>query len=266
MLQLMGETPVPLQSLTRRRIGGSLAGVNSPSREPNSIRLTSKRLAKEVAQVFCGGWKRLWPRSWIILVACGAGMLLVVTFSDADNALVKKIRVEDEKVTSVAQFISDHADLMLAVPLSLAIWCAGVTGGRVRWRKVGLACLMAALVAGLFVNVFRATTGRPRPKAELADGFYGPHPRESSYQSFPSGHATTSTATAVVIAVAVPVTTIPCAIYAITVSWSRIQLRMHHPIDVTVGATIGLVCGLCFASAMPGSAIRLRRRSRKRKS
>ena len=240
--------------------------MNSPSCEPNRSRLTGKRLAKEAAQVFSGGWQRLWPRLWIILAACGAGMLLVVTFSDADNALVGKIHVEDEKVTNVAQFISDHADLMLAVPLSLAIWCAGVTGGRVRWRKVGLACLMAALVAGLFVNVFRATMGRPRPKAELADGFYGPHPRESSYQSFPSGHATTSTATAVVIAVAVPVTTIPCAIYAITVSWSRIQLRMHHPIDVTVGATIGLVCGLCFASAMPGSAIRLRRRSRKRKS
>jgi membrane-associated phospholipid phosphatase len=248
-----------------RRIGGSLGGVNSPSREINSSRLSGKRLAKEAAQVFCGGWKRLWPRLWIVLTACGIGMLLVLAFSDTDNALVKKIRVDDDKVTNVAQFISDHADLMLAVPLSLAIWGAGVAGGRVRWRKIGLACLMAACVAGLLVNVFRATTGRPRPKAaqpytEVKDGFYGPHLRESSYQSFPSGHATTSTATAVVIAAAVPVATIPCVIYAVAVSWSRIQLRMHHPIDVTVGASIGLVCGLCFSSTIPGSVIRLRRR------
>lgn len=190
-------------------------------------------------------------------------MLLVLAFGDADNALAKKIRVDDGKITSIAQFISDHADLMLAVPLSLVIWGTGAAVGRVRWRKIGLACLMAACVAGLFVNVFRASTGRPRPKAELADGFYGPHLRDSKFQSFPSGHATTSTATAVVIAAAVPIATIPCAIYAVAVSWSRIQLRLHHPIDVTVGATIGFVCGLCFASAIPGSAIRLRRRRRK---
>jgi hypothetical protein len=239
--------------------------VNSPSREPNSSKPTGKRLVREIAQVFCGGWKRLWSRLWIIIVASGIGMLLVLAFSGTDNALASKIHVEDSNVTSIAQFISDHADLMLAVPLSLAIWSVGAVGGHVRWRKVGLACLMAALVAGLFVNVFRATMGRPRPKAELADGFYGPHPRDSKYQSFPSGHATTSTATAVVIAAAVPVATIPCVIYAVGVSWSRIQLRMHHPIDVTVGATIGLVCGLCFASTMPGSAIKLRRRWRRRK-
>jgi cytochrome c oxidase subunit IV len=254
--------PAPSQSLTPRAVDVSVAQVNSPTREPKSARPTGKRLVKEVAQVLCGGWKRLWPRLWIILAAAGVGMLLVLIASDADNSLLNRLRFADGDGTPnrVAAFISDHADLMLAVPLSVLIWGAGAASGLVRWRKVGLACLMAALMAGLLVNVFRATTGRPRPKAEVTDGFYGPHPRDSKYQSFPSGHATTATATAAVIAAAVPVTTIPCVIYAVVVSWSRIQLRMHHPIDVTVGAIIGAVCGLCFASTVPRAVIRLRRR------
>jgi undecaprenyl-diphosphatase len=246
--------------LTPRVVVVSVAKVNSPTHEPKSTKPTGKRLVKEVVQVLCGGWKRLWPRLWIVLAAVGIGMLLVLVGSDADNSLAGKIRVDNGSVTSVAQFISDHADLMLAIPLSVLIWITGFLAGRARWRKIGLACLIAALMAGLLVTVFRATTGRPRPKAEVTDGFYGPHPRDSKYQSFPSGHATTSTATAAVIAVAVPVTAIPCAAYVVAVSWSRIQLRMHHPIDVTVGAIMGLVCGLCFASTVPRAVIRLRRR------
>ena len=197
-------------------------------------------------------------------------MLLVLIASDADNSLLNRLRFADGDGTPkrVAAFISDHADLMLAVPLSLLIWGAGVLSGRVRWRKVGLACLMATLMAGLVVNVFRATTGRPRPRAaqpytEVKDGLYGPHPFASKFQSFPSGHTATSTATAVAIAAAVPIATIPCAVYAIVVGWSRMQLLMHHPTDVTVSLVIGLVCGLCFASTVPRAAIRLRRRKKK---
>jgi undecaprenyl-diphosphatase len=260
----------PSQSLTPRAVDVSVAQVNSPTREPKSARPTGKRLVKEAVQVLCGGWKRLWPRLWIILAAAGVGMLLVLIASDADNSLLNRLRFADGDGTPkrVAAFISDHADLMLAVPLSLLIWGAGVLSGRVRWRKVGLACLMAALMAGLVVNVFRATTGRPRPRAaqpytEVKDGLYGPHPFTSKFQSFPSGHTATSTATAVAIAAAVPVATIPCAVYAIVVGWSRMQLLMHHPLDVTVSTVIGLVCGLCFASTVPRVVIRLRRRKKK---
>ena len=197
-------------------------------------------------------------------------MLLVLIASDADNSLLNRLRFADGDGTPkrVAQFISDHADLMLAAPLSLLIWGAGMIAKRARWRKIGLACLMVTLMAGLIVLVFRVGTGRPRPFAaqpytDVQDGFYGPH-LSLKYQSFPSGHAGTSIATAVVIAAAVPVATIPCVVYAVAVNWSRMQLLMHHPLDVTVSTVIGLVCGLCFASTVPRSVIRLRRRKRKR--
>lgn len=259
----------PSQSLTPRAVAVSVLKVNSPTPEPKPAKPTGKRLIQEAVQVLCGGWKRLWPRLWIVLAACGVGILLVLTASATDNALLKQVRVDgNDTVENIADFISDHADLMLGAPLSLLIWGAGAWFGRVRWRKLGLACLMATLMAGLIVLVFRVGTGRPRPFAaqpytDVQDGFYGPH-LSLKYQSFPSGHAGTSIATAVVIAAAVPVATIPCVVYAVAVNWSRMQLLMHHPLDVTVSTVIGLVCGLCFASTVPRSVIRLRRRKRKR--
>ena len=60
-----------------------------------------------------------------------------------------------------------------------------------------------------------------------------------------------------------PVLIVPGVAYAATVGWSRMQLRKHHPLDVAGGAAIGALCGLCFASTVPGSKIKLRRRKRR---
>lgn len=239
-----------------------LVFLNSPEQQ-RPARLRRQLFVREFLAVLCGGVRRLWPRFWIILAAVGIGAVLVLAFSQWDNEVVEKMRLEKGTARNVAQFISDHADIMFAIPISLAIWILGVVKKRVRWRKIGIACLLATCVAGLITDVFRGGTGRPRPEADVQDGFYGPHPFNSKYQSYPSGHATTSTATAVVLAAAVPVTTVPCVIYAVAVNVTRLQLRKHHPIDVLIGSTIGITCGLCFASTIPRSKIRLRRRRKK---
>jgi membrane-associated phospholipid phosphatase len=61
-----------------------------------------------------------------------------------------------------------------------------------------------------------------------------------------------------------PLLIVPGVAYAATVGWSRMQLRKHHPLDIAFGAVIGVVCGLSFASTVPGSKIKLRRRKRTR--
>jgi len=239
-----------------------LLSLNSPEQK-RAARLRRKIFAREFLAVLCGGWRRLWPRLWIIFAAVAVGAILVLVFSHADNAVVEKMRLEKGPARTVSQFISDHADIMFAIPLSVCIWLLGVAKHRIRWRKIGIACILATCIAGLITDAFRGGTGRPRPEAELPDGFYGPHPFKSQYQSYPSGHATTSTATAVVIACALPVTAVPCALYAVTVNVTRLQLRKHHPIDVLIGSIIGATCGLCFASTIPRSKFRLRRKRRK---
>jgi undecaprenyl-diphosphatase len=226
-----------------------------------------KRLLREAAAVWGGGWLRLWPRLWIILTACVVGAILVLTASATDVSLQQMARIDNIPAAKpVARFLSRYGDVNVAGPVAILIWLLGVVASNVRWRKIGLACLMAGLLSGLIVNIFRVNMGRPRPYAaqpftEVADGFYGPH-RNTKYQSYPSGHATASASTAASLAGAVPVLTIPATIFAVSVSWSRMQLNMHHPIDVTVGAIIGVTCGLCFASTVPGAGIRLKRRRR----
>jgi membrane-associated phospholipid phosphatase len=206
---------------------------------------------------------------WMVIAACLVGAILVLTVGKTDVLLQQKAQVDhNPNAHALARVLSSRSDLNFAVPLSIGIWVCGAAIGRVRLRKLGLACLMATLLGGLIVLVFRMGTGRPRPNiaqpyTTLADGFYGPH-WDNDYRSFPSGHATTSSATAASLAGAIPVLTVPGVVYAVAVSWSRLQLDKHHPIDVTVGATVGTLTGLCFAGGVPGARIRLRRRRRKR--
>ena len=230
------------------------------------VRPPWRRWGREAGFVFLGGLDRLWPRLWIILAAVALGMGAVLLFSPQDNALLAHIRVPDAPRTdNVAKFLSQWGDLNGAGPLAILIWVLGAISSRVRWRKLGLALLMACLVSGLILNIFRIGTGRPRPyyqhaHPEVMDKFYGPQPGKGYMQSFPSGHACTSATTGSALGAVSPVLVLPGAAYAVAVSWSRLQLDRHHPIDILVGATIGITCGLSFASTVPGAWIKLRRR------
>ena len=237
-------------------------------RHPCRLRASGSRWLREIALVWRGGWGRLRSRFWIILLAAATGLVLVGIGNDADMALLGKICSDgNETATQAAKFIRDYSDLVLCVPLSLILWSVGAVSGRSRWRRLGLACLMSALMAGLVVTMLKEVTGRPRPAAaQLFPGviLHGPTTR-SKLHSFPSGHTATSTATGVSLVASAPIVIIPGAIYSVTVGWSRMQLRDHYPLDVAVGGIIGLVCGACFASTVPGSIIRVRRRKTARK-
>jgi membrane-associated phospholipid phosphatase len=234
-----------------------------PAKSP---RPTGRHLAYEVWLVWLGGWRRLWPRFWIILAAVVIGAMAVKLVGPQDNALLEKIRqVDNPPVQHTAEFLTRWGDLTFSGPLSLVLWLIGAVGNRVRWRRFGLALLMAGLLAGLIVNIFRIGTGRPRPyypkeHPEVTDQFYGPMPWKSGYQSFPSGHACISATTGSTLAAISPMLAIPGVTYAAAVSWSRMQLDRHHPIDVSVGATIGIVTACCFLSTVPGTRIKLRRK------
>jgi membrane-associated phospholipid phosphatase len=206
------------------------------------------------------GWARLWPRWWVILAIVGLGVAAVLLFGEADDLWLNRIRVPDNpQLKHIAGRISFWGDLTWNIPLSLLLWGAGAIFKRARWRKLGWACLLAGLMGGMVLNVFRCTLGRPRPSAGLPDGFYGPH-LKSAYHGFPSGHTTVSFATTTSVMTSTPVLGVPCLLYASTVGWSRMQLNRHHPFDVATGAALGGFIGICFGSAVPGARWRLRRR------
>jgi membrane-associated phospholipid phosphatase len=239
----------------------------NPPVSPNPNRrlaASRRRCLREAGLVWHGGWCRLRSRLWLILLAIGIGLTLIGLGGDADKDLLEQVRLDPSAATTqTAKCISGYSDLFLCVPLSLALWIIGVLRRRARWRRLGLACLMAALMAGLIVTVCKHVVGRPRPDAARAfpQRLYGPGTR-TKLHSFPSGHTATSTATGISLIAAAPLLAIPGTIYAASVGWSRMQLRKHYPMDVATGAIIGLLCGACFASTVPGSVIRLSRRKR----
>ena len=104
--------------------------------------------------------------------------------------------------------------------------------------RVGLAALVANAVSHLAVQVLKRTVARARPcdadgrsvaLIDLPDPF-----------SFPSGHAAAAFAVASVIALAHPLAAPAVLLLAVLVAASRVQLRVHRPVDVVAGALLGL--------------------------
>lgn len=135
-----------------------------------------------------------------------------------------------------------------SVIVAATVWIAGLIRRRRKWQRAAVACLLAALVAGLFANGFRFTMGRARPSTDLPDGFYGPS-LQNNLHGFPSAHAVTSFGTATALIVTLPAVGIPLLAGAGGVVWSRMYLEQHYPMDVIVGAGIGTLFGIAFGLA-----------------
>jgi len=80
--------------------------------------------------------------------------------------------------------------------------------------------------------------------------------------SFPSGHATTSFACATVLALMLPRLRVPLFLLAAAISWSRVYVGVHWPLDVFAGAALGAGIGVAVARALP-RLVGARRRSRR---
>jgi len=114
--------------------------------------------------------------------------------------------------------------------------------------------LVADLAASLATNVLKLSIMRARPDLDLLVG-------RPTTSSFPSGHSASSFACATVLGVFVPSLRIPLFALAALVAWSRVYVGVHYPVDVVVGALLGVLVGLAVLRALPRLAA-ARRRSR----
>lgn len=231
------------------------------SPEPESPDTSAlRRYGREGLSLWRLGVARLLPRWWQLLLIVGIGIALV--FADRggwEDQTLQQIRQPDnEQLTRVAGFLSSFGDVIWAVLLAAILFAQGVAFGCPRWRQIAWACLLAVLASTVIVNLFRPTLGRARPYTNLPGDFHGPT-LESKYHGFPSGHATSAFAPAAAVAAASPIVGVPCLLFAGGVSWSRMQLNRHRPLDVMTGAALGTLIGLCFGSAVDGAKFRLRR-------
>lgn len=144
--------------------------------------------------------------------------------------------------TTVSRY-GDWPELML---LGGAGYLLARRAGNVRWQRLLLSAMIASTLAGMAVNASRLTTGRTRPRAEAAQGWYGPHHDgrwligKTDFNSFPSGHTATAVGFAGVLLFGAPAWGSIAVAIAGLIAYSRLLLGAHHPSDVVAATIVAL--------------------------
>jgi len=195
--------------------------------------------------------RKLAIRYWRAITAVGVSILLTAAaLMPYEMAWLSALQsLKSPELTLIAKRLSAWGDIFPGtLIITFSLWSCGRLTHRRLLVRAGIACLLAAVLAGLFSDVFRFGLGRARPNSGLPDGLYGPT-LSAKLHGFPSGHTTAALATGVSLAVALPPIGIPAVALGASVGWSRLYLNWHRPTDVLVGATIGSLFGLAFGLA-----------------
>lgn len=142
---------------------------------------------------------------------------------------------------------SDWVLIPALVAVVVAWLLSLVTRDRLRqWARQFLALssfiFLGVGIPSLIATLLKRIIGRARPvewTAEAPLSFTPLNWDAYSYQSFPSGHATTAFALALTVAFLWPRTFWPMLGFAALVAISRIVLGQHYITDITAGAVLG---------------------------
>lgn len=118
--------------------------------------------------------------------------------------------------------------------------------GRAAAARLIFLALAISLLTGLTATFCRALTGRTRPCADVAQGFYGVRHDSQwlvgkyKYSSFPSGHGATAIGLATAAWLVKRRYGMATAVYAVLVCWARLAQGSHHFSDMVAAAALGV--------------------------
>jgi undecaprenyl-diphosphatase len=113
--------------------------------------------------------------------------------------------------------------------------------------------LLAVVAADVVTTLAKAPFHEARPSEP------GPLVTIPNSHSFPSGHAATSFAAATILSAFVPRAAPAFFLLALAIGWSRLYVGVHWPLDVVVGALIGVAIALLLLAAVRRLSTRQRR-------
>ena len=201
--------------------------------------------------------KQAWPLGltgtrWRITVGV-AVLLLVVAFA-ADREISLWAQSWPDAVRGALAEITPYGESdWILYPSAVLFLVTALVAVFVKWKLMRtmlwqFAGLYAFIFAGvglpsLISTLAKRAIGRGRPMHFDQTGLFGMQPNwaDWTYQSFPSGHATTAFALAAVIGFVSPRWWYPGLGLAVVIGVSRVALGVHYPSDVVAGAFLGIL-------------------------
>jgi membrane-associated phospholipid phosphatase len=210
----------------------------------------------QVAGELCrGAWRVAWERRRALLLVLAGLAVVVLLVHLVDRPFMRWLATwRTPGVVDAARLLSLLGELHVA-PLGvvLAAWGVAEWRGRIDRRIPLGAAFLAMIVSGVLVQFIKPVFGRPRPHLRVPDQLDW---FNAQWDSFPSGHSMHWAALVGALWMLSPRLAAWVAPLAVTVMAARILVPRHYPTDVLAGATLGLICGLCFGQA----ALELNRR------
>jgi undecaprenyl-diphosphatase len=206
--------------------------------------------------------------AWIVLVlvSWGAGELSTSAAQASDlDAVQDAAAGRSPRLTTLAHVLSFVGSGYLIVPLAVVVFVILHHLGR---RVDAYAVSLSAFGAMALSSVVKLIVDRSRPPVHHLEAVSG--------ASFPSGHATQSTAFYLVLLMALltgkpprvrAAAAIATAVLTIAIAISRVYLGVHYPTDVVAGMLIGgtwsaITHRVLRASTEPASRLPLARPDR----
>jgi len=111
---------------------------------------------------------------------------------------------------------------------------------------------MCVAVSGIVTDIIKPILGRARPVELVRDHFYGfqPFSFQATFNSMPSGHATTAFALAFALIYLFPRGRVAFIALALVLALSRMMVNAHFLSDVIAGGVVGYLTVFFFQRAM----------------
>ena len=200
---------------------------------------------------------RRWPlglgekRWWLTLVAMLALLAATIAF---DRQLSLWAQSWPESIRGALEQITRYGESdWILIPAGALLILTAAVAFFVRWKLMRtMLWQFTALYGFIFAGVglpslvgtlAKRAIGRGRPDHFDQFGLLGFSPNwiDWTFQSFPSGHATTAFALAAVIGFVSPRWFYPGLVFAAAIGVSRVTLGVHYSSDVVGGAILGLL-------------------------
>ncbi|TCR90202.1 lipid A 1-phosphatase LpxE [Rhizobium sp. BK376] len=151
-----------------------------------------------------------------------------------------------------AKLLTNFGESGWLIIVSAFLFFEGLAGSRllrsarcrcqaVQFSRIGGYLLVSIALSGILVNILKRIIGRARPMHYDDWGILGfsPFNGHASFESFPSGHATTIGAFFAALAFLSPRYRFVFAACAIWLAATRVMIGAHYPSDVIAGLALG---------------------------